>query len=306
MDTGSRCSQFLACALGAAALFSASPVRLQGQAPERRVVLVSVLDQEGNHVPGLSAAHFRGECQGRPVTILSAAEDSTPRRVSVVVDVSGSQEQSAGLEWQQAVQLIDGLIPAHAVALFTLGRVLTKHADFTNDRAVLQRAMRDARAGRAGGPSALYDGVVQAALGFPGPQLGDTICLFSDGVDTSSEQPAADVARRLTDLRIRVFLAGTTTTWDARGPVPEWRTITDATGGLIVWNDSARPDPASVARVRQRVLAGITNAYRLDLAFERGIDRFREWKLQLADSARAATGNARVIYPRRLAPLAKQ
>jgi len=303
----SRRLRLVAWLPGVVALLTATSVQSQGQGGERRVVLVNVLDQEGNHVSGLNTANFRGEFRGQPVTILSVTEDTTPRRIAVVVDVSASQEQAAVRRWLQAEQLIDSLIPQHTVALFTVAGTLEKHADLTNDRDALQRAMRDARARRLAGASSLYDGVVQAALGFPDASFGDVVCLFSDGLDTSSRRSMDAMVSSVTGKGIRVFLVATGPDRGAffRVAGSAWRSITEATGGLMVWIDPSKKENAGeMTRMTQEMHVRITSTYRLDLGLPRAVDRSRDWNLQAADSGGRALRNVRVVYPHRLTPLA--
>lgn len=66
------------------------PLHAQTAQPERRTIAVSVLDKGGKAVHGLTAENFRGEFRGQAVRILSATEDSSPRRIAIVVDTSGS------------------------------------------------------------------------------------------------------------------------------------------------------------------------------------------------------------------------
>ncbi len=75
---------WLTC-VAALLIVPAPPVR--GQGSDRRIILVNVLDQDGNQVSGLNAMNFRGEYQGQPVEVVSAAPDSAPRRI--VVAMSG-------------------------------------------------------------------------------------------------------------------------------------------------------------------------------------------------------------------------
>src|SRR5262249_34826519 len=118
-------------------VFSAAFVRSYAQSRVRPVVFVEVRHHQGGHISGLRAANFKAEYRGQPITIVSVTEDSAPRRVVVVVDISASQAESALSEWTQAEQLIDGLIPQHSVAVFTVDRTLRKFADFTTERSTV-------------------------------------------------------------------------------------------------------------------------------------------------------------------------
>ena len=293
------------------AAVSPAPLRVavpgtQGQEGERRVVLVNVLDREGHHVSGLASANFQGECRGQPVTILSLSEDTAPRRVAVVVDVSASQEEATVRSWLQAEQLIDSLVPRNTVALFTVAGTLEKHADLTNDRDALQRALRGARTRRLAGASSLYDGVVQAALGFPGVCPGDVVCLVSDGEDTSSRLSTDAMVSGVTGKGCRVFLVAIVPNRMTlfRPLYSAWQSITEATGGVMVAMDPFEKENAGgMAQTTHAVHGAITSTYRLDLWLPRAIDKPRDWKLWVVDSAGMRLKNVRVVYPHRLAPL---
>src|SRR5205085_5721081 len=98
----SRPLRLLTWAMSLIALFNAATALSQDQEGERRVVVVDVLDRQGNHVSDLTSANFRAEFRGQPVTILSVTEDTTPHRIAVVVDVSASEAESTLREWVQA------------------------------------------------------------------------------------------------------------------------------------------------------------------------------------------------------------
>jgi hypothetical protein len=55
-----------------------------------RTVPVGVVDREWNLVRGLSAANFRANLHGQEVKILSAAIDTSPRHIVLLLDASGS------------------------------------------------------------------------------------------------------------------------------------------------------------------------------------------------------------------------
>ena len=171
-------------------------------------MFVDVRDQRGDHVSGLQAANFKAEYRGQPVTIVSVTEDSAPRRVAVVVDTSASQSESVRYEWAEAKQLIDRLIPQHAVAVFTVDRTLRKFGDFT-----LEQAMHEAGAQMPSGSSSLYGGLAQLGSGLSSVQSGDAICLFSDGDDTSSLVSADQLQRVMAAMGIRMFMMGNVTQW---------------------------------------------------------------------------------------------
>src|SRR3970040_1446644 len=64
---------------------------------ERRVVPGSVVYAHGSRVEGLTPANFRGKQRGKPVKILSAELDSSPRDIAVVIDLAPRLEEGGGL-----------------------------------------------------------------------------------------------------------------------------------------------------------------------------------------------------------------
>jgi hypothetical protein len=278
------------------------PVPLvRGQEGERHVILVNVLDREGNQVLGLSAANFRGEYQGQPVTVVSGALDSAPRRIAVAVDVSASlmsaRDGEAG--FRAAQDLVTTLAPQHRVAIFTVADGLTMHSNLTNDRTTLQKALRAAR-DRPSGPTALYDGVSRLSVGFTGRKLGDAICLFTDGDDTIDRRDPKAVVLAVARTGVRVFVVRASQD-RAAGPRSERATawmlsIADATGGSVSWLGESRERS-------QRFYSLIAEAYRLEVAFPRTVDEPREWKLEVVGPDGKALPEARLAYPHLVVPL---
>jgi hypothetical protein len=117
------------------------------------------------------------------------------------------------------------------------------------------------------------------------------------------------IVSSLTGKDIRVFLVGTAPDRvpDSREASRAWRSITEATGGLMVWGDLSKKESAGeMTRMTQEMLVRITSAYRLELSLLRAVDKFRDWQLQATDSAGRALRSVRVVYPHRFAPLANQ
>jgi Mg-chelatase subunit ChlD len=186
-----------------------SALPLHGQTDgDRRVIAVNVVDHDGNHVPGLTGNAFRGQFRGEQVRILSAVEDSSSRRIALLVDTSQSMDKGRALSfaWNAAQQLIGSLTPKHSIALFTVGETLQQHARFTTDQRALEDALERAKARRPGESTSLYDGVVRAIQSFAPPDFGDVLYLVSDGMDTTSRLEDRDAERSAARTGIRVFV----------------------------------------------------------------------------------------------------
>lgn len=286
-------------AIAVAGLASAPPGM---QTTARAIAFVDVRDQHGAHVAGLRAANFRARYRGQPVAIAAVTEDAEPRRVAIVVDVSASEAESARSEWSEAEQLIDRLIPQHAVALFTLARTLRKFADFTTDRGAVQKAIQDAVSAGPAGSSSLYDGLAQLLEGFPAVRPGDAICLFSDGDDTSSRVSPDQLRRALETRGIRLFLLGTPMRWMhyASQVMTNWQSLADVSGGWAAWIDPAKQDAKIQTGVMEELAARIASPYRLELTLLRSVDASHDWKLEVIGSADRPLNKVTILYPRRL------
>lgn len=188
--------------------------RLFAQDPvERRTFVVNVIDADGALVPGLTEASFHGKYRGEPVRILSATSEAAPRSLVLLLDRSGSMRggPAAALIWSIAEEVIASLTPRHRVVLATLGEALQQHGPLSNDERVLREALERARAQTAFGPTPLFESVVRASRGFSKREVGDAVCLVSDGLDTTSRIRDADAAVAVAQTGIRMFVMYTPT-----------------------------------------------------------------------------------------------
>jgi len=287
-----------------ATLAAGASARGDGQAAERRVVFVTVLDAQGKFVPDLTVANFKAEFRGRPATVVSSTGGTAPRHVAIVVDISGSEIQSPSPQWAKAEQLIEQLERDDTIGLFTVKQTLTKYGGFTADRDVLRAAIRAARAHGFSGSSSIYDGIAEAAASIPDPRPGDAVCLFSDGDDTSSSRTDIEAAQFLAKRNVRVFLFGDVHDLPGRSVIPkgEWASVAKATGGWAVWFDPRTQDPAAAARSSAEIAAAIASGYLLEVDLASPVDKVRDWDLRVIDSNGHALKNVRVWYPHQLVP----
>lgn len=281
---------------------------VQGQTDgDRRVVAVNVLDHDGNHVPGLTANAFRGQFRGEQVRILSAVEDSSSRRIALLVDTSqsmGDSGRAVSLAWSAARQLIGDLTPKHGIALFTVGETLQEHTRFTTDHRALESAMEQAKARRPGGSSSLYDGVARATQSFETPGFGDVLYLVTDGMDTTSQLEDRDAERSAARTGIRVFVVRLPIESRfsvVKSQAESWTlNIAEATGGAVLRVGAWKTTEAS--KRLQAFSSLITDVYRLEVALPRTVDRYRSWTLEVVDATGRKRKDLRVVYPRLLVP----
>ena len=72
-----------------------------------RSILVNVLDRSGNAVRDLTNNNFRVKVNGRPAAISGASYSLAPRRIVVLLDMSGSMGgEKDGKKWQIAREAV--------------------------------------------------------------------------------------------------------------------------------------------------------------------------------------------------------
>ncbi len=298
-------SRFLVVLFAACASF---PPFAQAPAPqpERRTIAVSVLDKDGRAVHGLTAANFRGEFRGQPVRILSATEDSSPRRILVVIDVSASMKPNWQLAWRAAEEIAAVFEPRYAVALVSVGDNVRVHSRFVSDpetrRWILARAK--AEVGQGKGSTGLFDGLLVSLWQFEPPQLGDSVCIISDGVDNKSTADASRVTELLARRGVRAFPILFDAPESRRDLRRAWRLaerLAEGSGGQFLDLRGS-----NLKRLLEKIAllhSFITDAYQLEIEFPEGVDKRREWKLEVVGADGKKLKDVEVAYPRLLVPL---
>lgn len=178
------------------------PTRASGQDP--LIVSVAGIDES---TPGVVRVVVTVDRSGRPVTALddikvelggqrlelravTAQTDALrPMDVVLAIDVSGSMAGETILRAQEAaIELIRSLAPVDRAALVTFASSVRIAQGLTDSAAALEAAIRELR---AGGDTALFDGVAQAAaLVAPSPERRAAIIVLSDGEDFGARSTA--------------------------------------------------------------------------------------------------------------------
>ena len=278
--------------------------------PERRTFAVSVLDKDGKAIHGLTAANFRGAFRGQPVKILSATEDSSPRRIAIPIDRSASMRMDPDLVefiWATVHRMIESSAPPHKLVLLTFSDSLAQHSELTEDRAALLRGLEKAQDTRVRGSTALFDALARTSKAFAPARPSDAIVVLSDGLENASGRGNWAAERNLAALGIRVYFVWPLRPRDTRHP-PLVLTIAkqdmirlgDVTGGLLLELQEYRPEDA--APVVARISDALCTGYLIEVQFPAAIDKPREWKLELVDAEQKPLKDHRVAYPRLLVP----
>jgi len=315
-----RLAIFLLCS-GTEALLAQQTTCLE------RTIIATVVDREGNPVRGLTAANFRGEFRGHPVQILSANLDTRPRRMVIALDASGSMTTPKG-EWDTIRALAGDAIrfapSGSSVALLVFSTTVLDKTGLQSGPGPLARRLallaEEINRPRKGfGKTALWD-AIQAGLADLDPaQQGDVIYAITDGGDNASKAEPAEVQKALLRAGVRLFvfllmepLPPQRTPEEASG-LGELAEVVEATGGdlfallargslLDRRASRARGRWASILLTATRMYEEMWWFYRIEIRLPSGVDKPRDWKLQVTDENGGARHDLKVHYARRLLP----
>jgi VWFA-related protein len=147
---------------------------------------VSVMDRDGRYVPNLNKEDFRLWEDGVEQQVAFFSSVDKPFSVVLMIDTSGSTRFRLEDIQDAAINFVNQLRPDDKVMVVSFNDDIRILADFTSDRARLQRAIRHADTGDG---TRLYDAVDMVINQQLSRVSGrKAIVLFTDGVDTTSRR----------------------------------------------------------------------------------------------------------------------
>jgi Ca-activated chloride channel family protein len=249
-----------------AALSAAAAAQVYRGGTDLVLLSVTVTDNAGRHIGGLKLEDFRVYEDGAPQEIAHFSGQPSPVSLSLLIDTSTSMDGKMSLVQQAASGFVAKLGAndvAQVVDFDTQTKIL---AQFTGDKAVLNAAINQMR---AGGATSLYNAVYTAIselrrvrAQFGSDHRRQAIVLLSDGEDTSSIVPSEDVldlARR-SDVIIYAIAIVTkgvmpTRAWTQAEIV--LRSLTRDTGGRVFIAN----EPQQLAGIYNQVAEELANQY---------------------------------------------
>jgi len=158
---------------------------LDADEPTEVVAVVSVVDDSGRPVLGLTEENFVARIEGSPVSIdrvTPAVNSDIGVAVVLAVDVSGSMEGDPLVQAQGAARsFVEGLAPLDSVALVTFGDEAAPVLSFGADKDAVVAALDGLQ---AAGDTALYQATSASVYVAASAQTErKAVILLSDGVD---------------------------------------------------------------------------------------------------------------------------
>ena len=152
-------------------------------------VPVIVSDHNDIYVPDLVQAEFIIYEDGIKQEIAFFATVKEPFNVVLMLDTSGSTKEKLGQIQRAAKEFVSQLQPKDRIKIVSFDDAYNDLSEFTNDRAALREAIDRTKPGKG---TKLYDAVqyaLNALARVPGRRA---IVLFTDGVDSYSDNTHAD------------------------------------------------------------------------------------------------------------------
>lgn len=190
--------------------------------PPMPSLLVNVIDRDGNVVPNLTKESFRLHLDGKPAAILNAQYSLAPRRVVVLLDMSGSMGgQRSTDQWQIANAAVEQLLAQTTdkvpVAMLTFAEVVHDRFSFSDGRTAISKWLTQGRKEQPKSKTALFDAILEGLKLLQPFREGDTIYAITDGGENGSRVGSAMVADALLRSGVRLF-----TLIFAGPPTPDW------------------------------------------------------------------------------------
>jgi hypothetical protein len=310
--------------------FAQENLHAQGLPCSSPIVPVWVLDPNDRIVLGLTVSNFRARVHGHPATVLNASIDSSPRRIALLFDVSGSMLDPA--IWKPALTiartLVEGLPPEDSIAFLSFGSQVERKTDFTRDPKLILQQLDDLQASTQSVPknmrqTALWDSVLEALTLFNSRGVGDSIYIISDGHDNHSRAGPSDVEKALLAAGVRFFALfppGVDLERDGSGfgvaetgrPIQgreDLEELANMTGGALLpiyhlrIDGAASPlSPTELHDVLDKLRILTDRFYSLQIELPQPIDKHRDLQLEAVDPTRSGKLPLLLRYPRKFVP----
>jgi Ca-activated chloride channel family protein len=168
---------------------------------------ISVLDNDGKPVPGLTEKDFHIYEDGREEKIKIFQPEDTPATVGLVIDSSGSMSNKRNDVVSAATAFINASHPQDEMFIVTFNRdSRLASRPFTSDRSELRATLAETR---TEGTTALYDALKLSLEHLKdGTRQRKALVLLSDGGDNASQTKLDDVLLLAQQSSATIFCIG--------------------------------------------------------------------------------------------------
>lgn len=144
-----------------------------------------VTDRNGRAIHGLTARDFAVTEDGVERAVREVAPSTAPFNLVLLLDVSGSVEERLDFIRKAALDFVNTAGPQDRIAVVSFREDVQLISDFTTDRQLLAKRIKDIQ---AGGATALYDSLAYSLVHTLKPLRGERtgVVILSDGDDNRS------------------------------------------------------------------------------------------------------------------------
>ena len=248
---------------------------------------------------------------GKRTQVVSFSLNSSPRRIIMMVDTSGSMNPSPqrsgwGIALRTAGFAFDAVPSNASVALVTFGDRIRGESDDFQDRQKVERRVLDLAKQEPTGRTALFDSIDQALSLFQVPQLGDAIYLVTDGGDNKSKVSLNQLREKLIVRGVRVFvflvpIEGFMTVEESEGQ-SLMGDLAAYTGGYVIqipWREIGKNEQAWLMRAATQISGQLQEMYQIELDIPSAAGS--KGRVKVGFTARKRDNNT-LAYPRQLVP----
>jgi hypothetical protein len=175
-------------------------------------IIVNVLDRNGNPLRDLTKDSFQVKINKQPVTVLSASYEIAPRRIVVLLDMSGSMGGNAdSKKWKIAREVVEDLLtqtpPEVQIAFLTFTEQVHDVFDFRESRSAISKWLNEGPTQRNNlkGRTAFRDAIIAGQRVLQPFRTGDAIYAITDGGDNSSHISMDRTQAALRESGVRLF-----------------------------------------------------------------------------------------------------
>ncbi len=168
---------------------------------------VNVVVPDGRLIRELDASQFVAQTKRQTVPVLTATDDSGPRRILLVLE-SGRHvpERVRTAQYGVVAEILSEARPEDSFGLLT-ARGPDKEVHFGESRDAILAAVRELQANidSKGSTVGILDALMTGAGWFDQPKPGDAIFLMSMGLESEHHATFKQVYKELTNRQVRVF-----------------------------------------------------------------------------------------------------
>lgn len=167
-------------------------------------VFVTVTDEHGAPIAGLTKDNFELEEDDRPQTIaVFDKESALPLSIVMDIDTSLSTRKDLPLELNSARRFAHAILrPVDAISVYEFSEVVSEVVHFTSDLKTIDRGIDHPRLGAA---TALYDALYLGAESLESRQGRKVMVVITDGGDTVSRVDYKEALRAAQEAEAIVY-----------------------------------------------------------------------------------------------------